>query len=67
MPDKKLYRDEENGMVAGICKGISDFTDVDVSIVRLIFLLGSLGYGAFIIIYAILYFILPTKVDTPPE
>jgi len=59
----KLYKDDQDNMIGGVCKGLSDFTGLDVSVVRLIFVLGLLGYGALLWAYIILYIILPTKTD----
>ncbi|MGA3051196.1 MAG: PspC domain-containing protein [Chitinispirillaceae bacterium] len=36
---KKLYRLKQNGKIAGICAGVADLFEIDVTIVRLLFIL----------------------------
>jgi|AntRauTorcE11897_2_1112592.scaffolds.fasta_scaffold06937_7 phage shock protein PspC (stress-responsive transcriptional regulator) len=38
MSTKKLYRNQEEAKLLGVIAGISDFTSVDVGLLRLIFL-----------------------------
>lgn len=51
---KKLYRDTENGKIFGVCAGLADYFDVDVTIVRVIFvflvLCGTIGLWPYIIL-----------------
>ena len=35
---KKLYRTQKRKMLGGICAGLSDYFDMDVSLIRLIFI-----------------------------
>jgi phage shock protein C len=58
----KFYRDKRNGKWMGVCAGISDYTGIDVTIVR-IGLVASviLGTGAPILIYMIAGWIAPDK------
>lgn len=32
---KRIYRSEKNKMIAGVCGGIAEYFDIDVSLVRL--------------------------------
>lgn len=34
---KKLYRSQKQKMIAGVCGGLAEYFDVDVSLVRLLF------------------------------
>ena len=34
---KKLYRNETDGKIAGICSGIGDYFEIDPVIIRLLF------------------------------
>lgn len=62
MENKKiLYRVNEGKKISGVCKGISDYTDIDVITVRLLYVIASLFSGIPIIIYIILSFVLPVK------
>lgn len=55
--DKRLYRDLENAKIAGICAGLSNYFNIDVIVVRLIFLVflffGGFGFPLYIILWII--------------
>ena len=57
---KKLYRNETDGKIAGICSGIGDYFEIDPVIIRLVFLL-ALFLGAGLIVYIIGWIIIPLK------
>ena len=59
--EKKLYRDEQNKKIAGVCAGLADHFAMDVSIVRIIFLLTAILHGAGLIVYVVLWIALPPK------
>lgn len=67
--NKKLYRDVKNGKISGVCAGLSDYLDIDVTVVRIIMLLllfTSIGIWA----YIIMIFIVdpkPADIDKPEE
>lgn len=49
---RRLYR-SRHGKIAGVCQGLADYFNVDVTVVRLVALLavlfGTLGFWAYII------------------
>lgn len=53
MEPKKLYRDPSNRMISGVCAGVAEYFNIDVSIVRILWVaaafVGSLGFWAYII------------------
>ena len=57
---KKLYRNETDCKIAGICSGIGDYFEIDPVIIRLGFLL-ALFLGAGLIVYIIGWIIIPIK------
>jgi len=59
--ENKLYRDEQNKTIGGVCAGLSDYFNVDVSWVRVIFLVGSTMGGMGIMAYFILWIVVPAK------
>lgn len=59
--EKKLYRDERRKVIAGVCAGLADYFNVDVSIVRLIFVLTLILKGSGTLIYIILWIVLPKR------
>ena len=57
---KKLYRNTQNKMIAGVCSGLADYINIDPTVVRVIWALIALG-GAGIIAYLIAALIIPEK------
>lgn len=57
---KKLRR-SHNQMIAGVCAGIADYFEMDVTVVRVIYVLLSVLSAAFpgILIYVILWLMIP--------
>ena len=53
MNGKKLYRNAENKMLAGVCSGIADYFDIDPTLVRLGWVLFSLLGGSGLLDYII--------------
>lgn len=60
--EKRLYKTDYNKMISGVCNGLAEYFNIDVSLIRIIFvLLVVAGFGSGIIIYIALAIILPTK------
>lgn len=58
--NKKLYRNINDKMIAGVCSGLAEYINVDPTIVRLIWALVALS-GAGVIAYLIAAIIIPEK------
>ncbi len=60
---KRLYRSVDERKLAGVCAGIGDYLDLDPTVVRVVFLLGTIITGFFpgILIYFILALIMPEE------
>ena len=58
---KKLYRIEADKKVAGVCTGLADYFDVDVTLVRIAFAVATLAGGPGVLIYAVLWWIMPEE------
>ena len=58
---KKLYRSTDNEMIGGVCAGIGDYLGIDPTLVRLAFLLLALAGGPGVILYIILWMIVPEE------
>ncbi len=59
---KKLYRNKKDGKFLGVCAGLADYLEVDVSLVRIVVVLTSLIPGSFVpLAYFIAFFILDKK------
>lgn len=59
--EKKLYRDTHNKVIGGVCAGLAEYFNIDVSIVRVIFVASLLLKGGGLLLYLILLIILPKK------
>ncbi|PXX99194.1 stress-responsive transcriptional regulator [Marinifilum breve] len=57
---KKLQR-SSNKMVAGVCAGIAEYLGLDVTLVRVLYVLISIFSAGFpgLLIYIILWFVMP--------
>src|SRR5690554_2322456 len=56
---KQLYRNTYNKTIAGVCSGIADYFNIDVLVVRLLFVLVFIAWGTGLLIYIILWLVLP--------
>lgn len=61
MSKTKLYRNPNQQMIAGVCTGLEDYLNLDVTIVRLIFVALFFLGGNGILIYLILWIITPVQ------
>ena len=60
--EKKLYRSKTNKMLAGVCGGLGEYTNLDPTIVRLIAVLIGLS-GAGLVAYLVCAVIIPETPD----
>lgn len=58
---KPLYKDSKNGKICGVCAGLADYSNIDVTILRIITFLLCWFYGTGLLIYFLLAFLLPDK------
>jgi phage shock protein PspC (stress-responsive transcriptional regulator) len=56
---KKLYRDIDDKKIAGVCSGLAAYFGIDVTLIRIIFLVALIGYGSTLVIYIILWIVMP--------
>jgi phage shock protein PspC (stress-responsive transcriptional regulator) len=56
---RRLYRDPENSVIGGVCGGLSAYFNVDPVIFRLLFVIFFFAGGASILVYVILWIVLP--------
>lgn len=57
----RFYRRRDDYMVAGVASGIARALDVDVWVIRLIFLILVIGFGTGILAYFVLWMIMPLE------
>jgi phage shock protein C len=67
---KQLFRSRTNRMLGGVCGGLGDYTNLDPTLYRLLFALGSIfGFGSLLIVYLVLLIVVPEEPmvqPTPP-
>jgi len=62
--DKKLFRSRSQKMVGGVCGGLSEYFDIDVSVVRILWVIGTLlSIGLGILAYIVMLIIFPEQPD----
>jgi len=57
----KLIRLEKNKVLGGVCGGVAEFFNIDPTIVRLIFILITIFGGSGILLYIILWLVIPSE------
>jgi phage shock protein C len=59
-PRRLVRRDDR--MVAGVCSGVADYLGVDVTLVRLVTVVGAiLGFGSLILAYVVAWALIPEE------
>ncbi|MBR6801401.1 MAG: PspC domain-containing protein [Eubacteriaceae bacterium] len=61
----RLYKDRQNKMLGGVCSGIADLTDTDVTVIRVFAAASGLVWSPLIAVYFFLMLVLPDKDETP--
>ncbi len=56
---KRMYRDPDNRVIGGVCSGLASYWRVDPTIVRIIFVILAIFGMAGVLIYLILWIVLP--------
>ena len=59
--NKKLMRSGRDQKIGGVCEGVAHYFDIDPTIVRVIWGVLALCYGAGIVAYLILWAIAPVS------
>ena len=65
-PDKKLFRDMDGKYIGGVCSGLAQYFDVDVTLVRIIMLIALIFGSAGFWVYVILWIAVPAAL-TPAQ
>ncbi len=58
---KRLFRDENNKVVGGVCSGLANYFGIDVVIVRIIFVVSVISFGFGFLPYLILWIAIPSS------
>lgn len=57
--DRYLYRDPDDKKIAGVCSGLSAYFGIDVTLIRILFVVVTAVYGSALILYIILWLCVP--------
>lgn len=63
---RRLYRNEDDKMIGGVCSGIAAYFDLDPMIVRILFAISFFVFGTGFLLYLFLMVVVP-KALTPSE
>ena len=59
MSNKRLYKSSVNCMICGVCGGISEYFDIDPTLVRLAWIVLSMFGGSGILAYIVAAIVIP--------
>jgi phage shock protein C len=62
-PARKLYRSETSRMLAGVCGGLADYFNIDVTLVRILFVVLAVFGGSGIVLYGAMWQLVPEESD----
>ena len=60
----RMYRDPDHRIIGGVCSGMGAYWDIDPLIIRIIFIALVLAGGIGVLVYLILYIVLPEAKTT---
>jgi len=59
--ERKLYRSRTERTIAGVCGGLAEYFGLDPTVVRLVFVIMFLLGGHGLLVYLILWVLMPEK------
>jgi len=60
----RMYRDTDHRVIGGVCSGMGAYWDIDSVIIRIIFVALAFGGGLGVLVYLILYIVIPEAKTT---
>ena len=64
IPPRRLYQISDGAMISGLCKGLAAYFNIDVTIVRIAFVvMAVLTGGAWVAVYVVLMVVVPLPAD----
>ncbi|NMC53463.1 MAG: PspC domain-containing protein [Chloroflexi bacterium] len=61
---KRLYRSRKDVILGGVCSGLGDYFGLDPAIFRILFVLFAVAGGPGVLVYIVLWIILPLEGET---
>ncbi len=59
MAQKRLMRASSDKIIGGVASGLGHYFDLDPTLIRVIFLIAFLGFGTGLLVYLILWLLMP--------
>ena len=57
---RRLTRNTDAAMIGGVCAGVADYLGLDVTLVRVLAVLGAIfGFGSLIVAYVVAWLLMP--------
>ncbi|RYJ06864.1 PspC domain-containing protein [Aeromicrobium sp. Root495] len=57
---KKLVRSRDDKWLSGVCGGLAEYTGVDVTLIRIVVLVGTvIGFGSLLVAYVVAWILMP--------
>jgi phage shock protein C len=64
--ERRLYRSRSHSMIAGVCGGLGQYLRIDPTLVRVLFVVLALGNGIGVLLYLMLWIVLPREGEGEP-
>ena len=61
---RKLYRSRTNRQVAGVCGGLAQYFNLDVTLIRILFVVLAVLGGSGLLLYVAMWIIVPNEPST---
>lgn len=59
---KRLTRNTDDKVIGGVCSGVADYLGVDVTLVRLLTVVGAIfGVGSLVVAYIVAWILMPER------
>jgi|Deesub1362B_J571_1020462.scaffolds.fasta_scaffold01135_2 phage shock protein PspC (stress-responsive transcriptional regulator) len=58
---KRLYRSRTHRVIGGVCGGLAEYFEIDVAIMRVLFVLLAFAKGIGLLVYLVALFVVPTE------
>lgn len=62
--NRRLYRNENDKVLGGVCSGLANYFGIDVVVVRILFVVFFFGFGFALLAYIILWVAVPSTAST---
>jgi phage shock protein PspC (stress-responsive transcriptional regulator) len=62
---KRLYKIAAQKKISGVCAGVAEYFNIDVSIVRILWVAAALCWSIGLWVYLVAVFVLPDKTELP--